>query len=196
SKSVGNDNIFSNLNYKFAYNIQQKSHTNISVNQIWELKFILFPKISNGEEYIPIMSDVMITNIPPQSLKCVTILSKLQLNSSEQQIPAQIPKPTIMITIDDQRKSNFQFIVGPSNQLVTSNHIHKRNKLLHGFSYTFNLHVKTEHLLPSPFKTDCMNYEKNIGKTNEYKSFHECEEKCKNKIKLSLSKSENFNQIG
>src|SRR5581483_3512965 len=41
----------------------------------------------------------------------------------------------------------------------------------------------------------CMNYEKNIGKTNGYKSFHECEQKCKNKISLSLNKSENFKQI-
>ena len=85
--------------------------------------------------------------------------------------------------------------VHPSNQLVTSNHIHKRNKILYGFYGTFNLNVKTEHLLPSPFKTDCMNYEKNIGKTNEYKSFHECEQKCKNKISLSLNKSENLKQI-
>jgi len=55
--------------------------------------------------------------------------------------------------------------------------------------------VKTEHLLPSPFKTDCMTYEKNIGKTDEYKSFHECEEKCKNKIDPSFKKSENLKKI-
>jgi len=39
-----------------------------------------------------------------------------------------------------------------------------------------------------------MNYEKNIGKTNEYKSFHECEQKCKNKIELSL-KNQRFQAI-
>src|ERR1700735_1155148 len=67
--------------------------------------------------------------------------------------------------------------------------------MLYSFGYIFNLNLKTEHLLPSPFKTDCMNYEKNIEKTNEYKSFHECEQKCKNKISLSLNKSENLKQI-
>src|ERR1700735_2886577 len=67
--------------------------------------------------------------------------------------------------------------------------------MLYSFGYIFNLNLKTEHLLPSPFKTDCMNYEKNIEKTNEYKSLSECEQKCKNKISLSLNKSENLKQI-
>ncbi len=119
NKFVINNIIASVIRYEFAYNIQQKSHTNNSMKQIWYLNLMLKPKILNHEEYFGIMSDVMITNISSQSLKCVTIFSKLQLNSSEQQIHAQILKPEIEISIVNQIKSNFYFLVHPSNQLVT-----------------------------------------------------------------------------
>src|SRR5947209_1878343 len=85
NKSVVNDRIgMDHFYYEFAYNIQQKSHTNNSVKQIWILSLFLEPKLLNGDEYFAIMSDAMITNIPSQSLKCVTIFSKFQLNSSKQ----------------------------------------------------------------------------------------------------------------
>ena len=63
SKSVENSKS-SSLSYEFAYNIQQKSHTNNSVRQIWNIHLILLPKVLNVDEYFAIMSDVMITNIP------------------------------------------------------------------------------------------------------------------------------------
>src|SRR5581483_4459782 len=94
----------SGIQYNFVYNMHQKSHINNSIKQIWTLKLSFNPKVLNDDGYFAIMSDVLITNIPSQSLKCVTVFSKLQLNSSEQQIPAQISKPKINIDIFDQRK--------------------------------------------------------------------------------------------
>src|SRR5258706_13065518 len=37
------------LYYEFAYNIQQKSHTNNSVKPIWRLEFTICPKVLNGD---------------------------------------------------------------------------------------------------------------------------------------------------
>jgi len=87
--------------------VQQKSHTNNSVKQILSLSIILEPKVLNGEEYFGIMSDVIITNIPSQSLKCVTIFSKLQTQFKRTANPAQILKPKISIQIDDQENLIF-----------------------------------------------------------------------------------------
>src|SRR5882672_7092071 len=56
SKSVDYENDY--LEYRFAYNIQQESHTNNSVKQIWILRVRLLPKVLNGDEYFAIMSDV------------------------------------------------------------------------------------------------------------------------------------------
>ena len=64
SKSTRGNRLITDLTYEFAYNIQQKSHTNNSVRQIWNIHLILLPKVLNVDEYFAIMSDVMITNIP------------------------------------------------------------------------------------------------------------------------------------
>src|ERR1700733_10214368 len=49
SKSQVNNNLFdgNRFRYEFVYNMQQKSHTNNSIKQIWELNIMLFPKVLN-----------------------------------------------------------------------------------------------------------------------------------------------------
>ena len=64
NKLVINNIIASVIRYEFAYNIQQKSHTNNSIKQIWYLNLMLKPKILNHEEYFAIMLDVMIIVLP------------------------------------------------------------------------------------------------------------------------------------
>ena len=80
----------SQIEYAFVYNSQPQSKSNEMGKQYWLLSLLFRPEIFNFNEYYSTMADVIITNISSESLKCVTLLSKLQLNSSEQQIPAQI----------------------------------------------------------------------------------------------------------
>ena len=183
---------YKSIEYEFGYN------NDILIDkpqQKWKLHVQLFPipisQAWDDDDYYASMTDVMITNV--SSLKCVTLFSKLQLNSSKDQHKVKIRKPTIYIVIyDEKRNVNYYLSAHPANQLLTS--MAMSNMIPNATLTYFNLDVKTEYSLPLPYDTKCVNYEDNIGKDKDaYKSMKECEDE--RKIMMNSSSQFKSNEL-
>src|SRR5258708_3492915 len=87
-----------NLNFVFNYTV-----TGQGTGQHWGVQVILKPKpIATAWEnqfYYNSMTNIIESNI--DSLKCFTLFSKLQLNSSNDQMPVEIIKPQIRLLVTD-----------------------------------------------------------------------------------------------
>jgi hypothetical protein len=157
--------------YHFRYNSSQQ----------WAMQVQLSSPPKNWDKYFNSMSVLIETNV--DSFKCLTIFSKLQLKYKENQTTLGISKPSITLWILDVRDTDsYHLALHPSNQMVkSSNQLSKSHNLRH--IRIFSLQVKTEYLLPSPFETNCFDYNENIGKNHSkaYRSHQECMEKeeCK-----------------